>query len=837
MSSLLNIAAGNPATASFYDYQIENSLRNDSSANNSYLGFTPTTNGNRKTWTWSGWVKRTVLGTADIFGSGTSSSTQTSISFVSDDRLSFILETSNQNYQVVPSAKFRDVSSWYHIVAVCDTTDATGNDRMKIYVNGERLTELDVNSNPTLNFEGTVNSTSYSMYVSRQRSNSISSNLYFADVNLIDGQALDPTSFGETKSGVWIPKDTSDLTFGTNGFRLEFGDSAAIGDDTSGNGNDYTVNNLSAHDVVPDSPVNNYAVVNPLARADQDPRVTLSEGNLNIRGVTNSDSNFNARFATIPLPSSGKYYAECRAYVISNNGNSGSFGVVDPDAFDANEPSSKTLYNFADGEGFDGISINLYLNTIQAYADGVASGSQITGLTDTAYILKLALDIDNGKVFVGYNDVWLNSADPAAGTGEIATRTFTTSDVIAIQTVANVNSIITGNWLNFGQDSTFGGNVTAGGNSDANGYGDFAYAVPSGFLALNSANLPEPAISPMDDEVPEDYFNTVLYTGNGSTQSITGVNFQPDWVWVKSRNVNGNHILQDAVRGVGKGLFSDLSNAENASMGGMTSFDSDGFSLDGSVGELNANTRTFAAWNWKAGSTAVSNTDGSITSSVSANTEAGFSIVSYTGTGSAATIGHGLSQAPDMIIAKRRSGTDDWVCYHSALTSAKDKYMVLNKTNAEGTVSNFWGTSTPDSSVFGALGGYAHNKSGSDFIAYCFHSVEGYSKIGSYTGNNNSSNGTFVYTGFRPSFVLTKKSNGTSNWNIIDNHRPNENNPANNGLLANSNLSESGLGTSHPTDLLSNGFKFYNTEGGFNGSATYLYMAFAEMPQKYANAR
>jgi len=846
--------------ASFYDYEIENSLRfeDGSSAN---LTRTPSSTGDRQTWTFSAWLKRGNLTGKTILQSrlkvsGTGNNI-TSIGMGSDDTFEVIdFLSGNFNWGFRTLGKFRDVSSWYHLVVECDSTQATASDRVKLYINGvQQAVETKPGwsvSYPNQNENTNINHT-YKHYIGIGGSADMWDG-YMADVNLIDGTALDPTSFGETKSGVWIPKDTSGLTFDTNGFRLEFGDSAAIGDDTSGNGNDWTANNLSAHDVVPDSPTNNYAVVNPLARSAQDFRVNLSEGNLNISAVTNSDSNFNTRFATIPLPSSGKYYVECRTYVISNNGNQTCFGVVDPDAFDANEPSSKTLYNFADGEGFDGINILLNPNTAQAYSGGATSGSQITGLTATSYILKLALDIDNGKVFVGYDGVWLNSADPAAGTGEIATRTFTTSDVIAITTTSNQFGNNTGSWLNFGQDSTFGGNVTAGGNSDANGYGDFAYAVPSGYLALNSANLPEPPISPLNDDIPEDYFNTRLYSGNSSTQSVTGVGFQPDWLWLKSRTHTNSHLLVDSVRGSGSNgllyLIPSGSSGTNKEVDdvNVTSLDSDGFTLASNAG-TNGSGRNFVSWNWKANGSGVSNTDGSITATVSANPTSGFSIVTYTGTGTSTgdSFGHALGVQPKMVIIKNRTtnGTGWNVLFPDFMTSGQ--YMALNLQNGiTNSANSGWGGSLPDSTQVYVGGSSWTNTSGNNYVAYCFANVEGYSKIGSYTGSssNSSTDNTFVYTGFRPAWVMVKQTNGTGHWHMYDNKRgsSNEADPTvTNNNVVNKILyaSLNNLEVTYTTmDFVSNGFKFRTNQADISGSGqSYTFMAFAEMPQKYANAR
>ncbi len=810
MSSLFNIAAGGQA-GGFYDYQIDNSLRNDSSANNSYLEFTPTTNGDRKTWTWSGWFKRTVLGDADIFGSGTSSSTQTGISFVGDDRLSFILETSNQNYQVVSSAKFRDVSSWYHIVVVCDTTDATGNDRMKIYVNGERLTELDVNSNPTLNFEGTVNSTSYSMYVSRRRSDAIFSNLYFADVNLIDGQALDPTSFGETKSGVWIPKDTSGLTFGTNGFRLEFGDSAAIGDDTSGNGNDFTVNNLSAYDVVPDSPTLNYATANVLAKGGN---LTLAEGNL--RCEASSSTTTSAVPSTIGM-TTGKWYAE--------------YYIVNPNSSNARTRvgiSSKTYLPASTTENQDLVASGVTMiidgqSTYRIYENGTLNEN--SGTVASGDIIGIAFDADAQTVEFYLNGVQLGTNNPydVASVGDgiyyFMAGQRTSADGI----------------FNFGQDSTFAGATTAGGNSDENGYGDFKYSVPSGgFLALNSANLPEPSITPLDDEVPEDYFNTVLYDGASAIVNVTGVGFSPEFLWIKRRNASStNHKLLDIVRGSGQALESNNTGAESDESANFSSFDSDGFTLANvGAGAYNVSGGTFVSWSWLANGTAVSNTDGSITSSVSANTKAGFSIVTYTGNSSStATVGHGLGVAPKVVAIKSRNASDNWQVSVSNITGTTGQRLYFNLTQGISTDTTREPTK-PSSSVI-SIGGN-DNTNGRTYVAYCFAEVEGYSKFGSYTGNG-STDGTFVYTGFRPAWVMIKQTNAARDWWILDNKRDPDNVV---GLRLRPNASNAEEGADATFDYVSNGFKIRGNYTTLNASGgTYIYMAFAEMPTKYANAR
>ena len=327
---------------------------------------------------------------------------------------------------------------------------------------------------------------------------------------------------------------------------------------------------------------------------------------------------------------------------------------------------------------------------------------------------------------------------------------------------------------------------------------------------------------------PTDYFNTKLYTGNGSTQSITGVGFQPDWTWIKSRTTTNSHALYDAVRGATKTLRSNTTGAEATSSQSLTSFDSDGFSV-GSDGQENGSGRNYASWNWKAGGSASSNTDGSITSTVSANTTSGFSIVTYTGNGIASTVGHGLGVVPSMIIVKcRNAGSTAWTVYHKNLNNASNHILELNDTKASFGSDRF-NTTAPTSSVFSVNAGSSTvNQSGNTYVAYCFAEKKGFSKFGSYTGNGNN-NGTFVYTGFKPAFCIVKRTDGLADWNMYDNKRIGYN-PLNYFVYPNLSNAED---TSNPQwfDLLSNGFQLRNTSTMANTSGgSYIYMAFAENP-------
>jgi len=329
------------------------------------------------------------------------------------------------------------------------------------------------------------------------------------------------------------------------------------------------------------------------------------------------------------------------------------------------------------------------------------------------------------------------------------------------------------------------------------------------------------AYTTIDD--PTIYFNTKLYTGTGSSNALTGINFQPDWVWIKRRNSAGGNMITDVIRGVTKTIITNETGAEQTFSNGLTAFGSDGFTV-GSEDGFNKASDTFVAWNWKAGGSASSNSNGSITSSVSANTTAGFSIGTYNGSGSDNTVGHGLGVAPDMIFVKCKSTAHDWVVYHSALGNAK--ILTLNASTAAQSATG-WQSTSPTSSVF-SIDNAANslNQSGQSFVFYAMASKKGYSKFGSYTGNGNA-DGTFVYTGFKPAWVLYKKSSGTENWFLHDNKRQGFN-PDNELLFADLSNAE---GTVNRIDLLSNGFKARTSDGGINGSgATYIYMAFAESP-------
>ena len=611
---------------------------------------------------------------------------------------------------------------------------------------------------------------------------------------------VDFTNTGFTHYDGWTQTNLNGATY----IYMAFADTRdlAFWRDQSGNGNDWQPTNLNYQDTVFDSPTNNYATLNPLNKGSL---VTLSNGNLTVSG--NSATNSAVVLGTIGM-TSGKWYWETTITTVA-------------------------------GISYAGMGINPAIDNAEIYfinagttggcgwrhpgGSGGIGGFGNTSATYPAFtsgdVISVAADFDNGALYFSKNNSWINSGVPTSGASKTgATNVWTAGSITGFPAGGGYNG--NNNTLNFGQSG-------------------FTYTPPDGFLALCTANLPEPSISPLYGASPQDHFNTVLYTGIGGALSVTDVGFQPDLVWSKARNTGTPwHQLTDSVRGTTKQLFSNRADAEDTNTDKLTSFDSDGFTL-GSNGGINGSGNTYVAWNWKASNaTAVSNTEGTITSQVSANTTAGFSIVSWTGTGATSTVGHGLGATPSVVIAKRRNSTSNWAVQHA---SAGSGYFLLNSTDPyNGADTSIWNATLPTSSLFTTASGFFVNTA--TYIAYCFHNVEGYSKFGSYTGNGSATEGPFVYTGFRPAYIMAKvavnQQNATS-WQIWDAARE-PYNPEILYLFANASDAESNTApVYHAIDLVSNGFKLRaaNTYGMNQSGATYIYMAFAENPFKYANAR
>ena len=804
--------------AAFYNGVATQSLRFDDGSS-AHLSRTPSAS-NRKTHVLSMWVKRSNLGinTSLLRVNGSGDTGRTDIWFDTNDKL---LVAGSSTYFRITSQVFRDTSSWYHLVFALDTTQTTLSNNFLIYLNGSQITSFATNNNYSLDTDYGINGN-----VEHQIGEGYGYfDGYMAEINFIDGlsffsdtsgtpnTAFNINSFGEFKNGVWIAKEYTG-SYGTNGFRLQFNQtgtgsasSSTIGADTSGNDNHFSSSGIVASDCsLLDSPENNFCTLSSIQNQTSS---TLSEGNLKAVGTSANWDNLQSTFAV----SSGKWYWEVKATSVSE-ANSFVAGIHQT--------------------GFPAQNLHWFSASYTASSYGIVFGIldpdfKVTNGNNTAFTLGIATN-DILQFRLNLDDNELSISIDGSDKGKLYDITANVEYTPAL-CLYNTSSAT----MNFGQDSTFAGTETAGGNADENGNGDFAYAPPTGYLALCSANLPEPTISPNADTQADDYFNTATYSGNSSTQDITSVGFQPDWVWIKSRSNASNHYLTDVIRGTSKGLQTNITNAEVTNTNVITSFNSDGFSLgnDATANVANITGRTYVSWNWKAGGTAVSNTDGSITSSVSANTDAGFSIVSYTGTDSATeTIGHGLGAVPAMLIIKSRDSALNWAVYHkgSDATAPEDYLLRLNTTDARVDVSSSWNDTAPTSSVF-TVGTSSLVNNTDDFIAYCFAEIEGYSKFGSYN-SNSSADGTMIYLGFRPKWVLIKKIDGSASWWLVDAVRDTYN-PTDNYILPDTSDTDRTYTTA---DFLSNGFKIRNTSTAFN-SGTHIYMAFAENPFKYANAR
>jgi len=798
------------SSGDFYPHEIDNSVRFDS---NSQLSRTPSSTGDMRTWTFSAWVKRSKLSDSNydgIFSAGTGGVNRDVLFFESNDRLSYNGYTSSAyDWIYTSSQRFRDPAAWYHIVVVQDTGQETASNRIKIYVNGEQITDWYESSDPNRYKQGYVNNTNEHTIGSTPYDTTYFDG-YITEVNFVDGTALTPASFGETKADTWVPKEYEG-SYGSLGYYLKFGNSSSLGTDSSGNGNTWTVTNIVATDQVPDSPTNNFATLNPIGPRRNGANYgsgAQTQGNLTITSTSNSY--FDDTEATVfNNGDTGKWYYEMR--LDENHGNG--------------------------GVGYEQFNIGgYYLAEFYTPAALIVTNTGTTTLSPSSFsngdIFMFAVDQDNGKGWFGKNGTWYTisgGGTPNPATGANAATTFTSIDRIGqVQLRSSTSSLHRTVTANFGQDSSFAGQATAQGNTDANGIGDFYYAPPAGFLALCTANLPDPAaaFNPAVNNSPQDHFNTVLYSGNDSTNNITGVGFQPDWVWLKARSSGKSWRSFDAVRGATKDLSINHESAEYTDSVSLTSFDSDGFTLGDDDGGCNGSGITYASWNWKANGAGSSNSDGTISATVSVNTDIGLSIVKYNGS-SAGTVGHGLSSAPHIVIQKSLStGSTYWWTGTTVIDGSLD-FVRLNDVTVKADSSY----SVPTSSVFSnvTFTGSTSN------IAYCLHSVEGFSKVGIYTGNG-SADGPFINCGFKPAFILIKNINTTDYWTLIDNKRVGYNET--NSIVSTNYLSAEYAASGGGFDIVSSGFKVRGTSTNFNGNTnTMVYIAFAEMPFKYANAR
>ena len=762
---------------------------------------------------------------------------------------------------------FEDTSKWYHFLMAVDTTQDTESDRMKMYIDGDLVTSFnDINSSfgyPDKDEDTSANQNTYYDVINIGYNQHWDG--YIAEFNFVDGQALLPASFGitDTSTGRWIPKTvepfpttttdiavtvvssggnkyaldgvtqdtvtliegatykfdqsdssnsghplrfstTSDGThgsgseyttgvttvgtpgssgaytqitvatgaptlyyycsshsgmggtantqdqYGTNGYRLKFQDSSALGDDTSGNGNDFTSTNLATTDQTTDSPTQNHATINPNTASNSS--MSFAEGNLNVEMNNAYPGNVLGTLGA----SSGKYYWEVTLSGTGSSANGYATGVGVAEWSKLNSDPGSTTSPFSS-----------YIDSRGYYFHNGTNISSSTTFT-AGDVISIALNLDDSEISYYKNNSIVGSAQPLVE-GQTYFPLFKNSTSVADLRYTP----------NFGQKS-------------------WNYTPPTGFVALQQDNLPETA------------------------KGIVGL------TWIKDRDNAYSGGLRDSSRGRHKDVFSNLTQAEVTNTDGVQKFLKGGIQIEDLTG-LNASGASIVSWNWVAnGGTTASNTNGSITSTVQANTTAGFSIVEYTGTGSAGTVGHGLSSAPEWVMSKSRSNDtgDGFTTYHTGLTSAS-YYVDLSKTNAQASASVVWNGTAPTSSVFSIGTATGTNTSSATYIAYCWHSVEGFSKFGSYTGTT-SSDGPFIYTGFTPSWVMIKRISSTGEWFILDKAR-NPNNTGTKGYLDADTSDAEGTLDAGALDWLSNGFKLRQNSSQIN-NGTHIYMAFAEHP-------
>ena len=764
MAILNNNQLGGASGQTSGGYTLDNSLRFRSSAS-AYLNRTPGSAGDRKTWTWSGWVKLGNITTGVLFSAETNSSGNYFVQFMKESGgfLSLIeYNGASSGWGVNTTALYRDYSAWYHITLVFDTTESTSTNRVKLYINGEQqilVARPSYSGFPALDGQYDINASA--IHSIGRRKTATYYDGYLSEVNFVDGQALTPADFGETNAttGSWQPIEYAG-TYGTNGFYLK-----GRGTDNSGNGNDWTENNfntsdstLTTYDIMSDVPTltdedtSNFATLNSLNLPATD--ASLSEGNLKFTSTL--VAGYRGAISTIGADS-GKLYWEWTAG--SNYTGAGIANKnVDLNNFLGGDANS-WQYNF----GGSVYNNNTVAKTYTSYSTGITIG--------------IAFDVDNGYLWFSRDGVWQGGA-----------------------TIGEIESGDTTNaaFNNIPADTYFAAVNDSGGGGGANGvinFGQrpFAYTPPSGFKKLNTFNLPDSTIVNGSE-----HFSVELDTGADIKTTAEAV-YTDQLSWIKDRANTNNHQLIDSVRGLSDVLQSNTTSADTT---------------------YSAPSGSSVAWVWKGNGTGVSNTDGTIASTVSANTTAGFSIVSWTGT--SGTVGHGLSIAPELIIEKKYGTTSDWFVQTTLIDGSND-YLKLNTTAAK----TNGVTAVPTATVF------TPNLGSSTVIAYAFHSVEGYSKFGTYTGNG-SADGPFVYTGFRPAFVMVKRTSAINSWIILDNTREGYN-VDNDRLYPNSSNAED---TPDLIDLLSNGFKVRNTNPSINtSSGTYIYMAFASNPFKNSLAR
>ena len=838
---------------------IEKSLRFNGNSSHK-LTRTPPSAGNRRTFTFAFWIKRSrTEDSRYIFTAhdGNDDSNHFQIFFNAGNEL--VVKGHSTTYKETQGT-FQDVNSWYHFVVAVDTTQGTSTNRMKIYVNGKEITDLDTNTAPSQNHQFAVCAALDHNYGVNVTGDNYWWDGYMADVHLVDGLQLTPSSFGYTdfQTGTWRPKRYSG-SYNTTGHYLKFTDGSALGKDYSGQGNDFTSSNLGAGDSVLDSPSNNFATYR-MHGGPNNSGAEIRHGLRMITGTTGSARELQRTpISTYMMRTgSGKWYME----IYTLTGTEIMLGCG-PDQIQLDVTGVNTRFIMI--YGGDG---NKYVKV---------TGSEVISTYGASYntnsIMGFLLDMEQTTpvMYVSKNGQWANGSgswnqsNPYTSGGAIP---MTTPEMLTERTGGNENKVCfwgssagggtNAQWYaNFGQDSTFQNRTAAGGNKDSAGIGDFKYPVPDGALALCSNNLSRVDNTKNSECIldPRKHFEVIQYSGNNennrfinstSTNDIT-LKFKPDLLWIKRRTggnmswfvVDSSRSYTDSGGGngnVGPLAFNENYVATNASTdGGFVGFENTGFKLGkgSSTSDAaapyqrnNASGASYIAMMWKAGDSYSTNNDGTIAASVSANPEAGFSICNYTST--TGTVGHGLNSAPRMIIMKSISDSaDQWtvghyhLSYHATNGEADswDYGLPLNSGAARQDNSAFWNDTPPTSTVFyqGSWNN-AYQK-----VAYCWAEVPGYSQFGQYRGNS-STDGRFIYCGFRPAFVMIREFVSGDNWTIAYNGNYNPHTPK---LVPNQAYAGS-VASSQYLDFYCDGFKWRGTDSGVNASnKQYVYAAFA----------
>ena len=844
--------AGGAGGTVIYDYQIPYSARFDGTSTYLYKtwGAAPTSTTKK---TLSVWIKKSGINNADrrIITAIGNTGSYYFMGSSNIDGIGYYAGGGGINGNMT-DRKFRDPSAWMHFVAIYDSGESNDYDRIKIYINGELFAlnnglwtfnagypntlTPDLGKNGVQNLIGAYGGGGNVFYG------------YMADFIQIDGTAA-ISDFGETTNGVWVPKDPSTLTFGTNGYWLDFADSTAFGNDVSGNNNDFTVAGFVASDQVLDSPTfnstsngGNFCTLNTAYKGSTLTAGTLgtiTEGNLKHSYTNANDASCPC---TIKVPPSGKWYFE---WAIIAGGGSGSYspamGIIDPNVYTMADPGTNTA-------GL--ICYTNYLNKTRKNGTYITTYDGTQGVNGD--VMGIAVDMDNGAFYVSKNGTWYSSGDPTSGASRTgagvtwAPASEYTSGMVPISQPNGGNVPIIN--INFGQDGTFQGTETAGGNADANGIGNFFSVPPTDYLAICAGNLTTAAaVDPAqtDDNYPLKLLGMENWTGTGSALSVTGLGFQPDFVYFKSADQSGSYSnwwAYDSNRGATKSIQLNEENVETTRATGLTAFDADGISVGASTsthyGAENTGGTLITTVCMRAnGGTTTTNTTGTEDSIVQTDPSGGFAIAQYTGTGAAMTVAHGLAVQPEISIMKDLSAVYSWVVYSKMFDGSND-YFVLNADTAKadsgltGAGTTLWTWSS---------GSGFSNTAGNDFIMYSFANIEGYIKISEYTGNGNA-DGSFVYCGFLPKVIWLKRYDTTGNWNCYKWDYTS----VNSGYIS---LGQNEIDTrvevnttdnrsiSTPIDFLSNGFKIRVADGDINvAGGKYLVMAWASNPFQYATS-